>query len=195
MVGDTSGYRIAVAGVALALVFFAVAAGVILATGHDPTQSFWTVASGLAGALIGILAPSPSGVKGGAAGKAALRAHTAASVAASQIATERFAQADEARKNNDQAAANTAVDQANQATQTAKSHADAAASLQKVPWSIAVPTLLLIAVICELVLFIRPTNLTADLTKQLQAFAAAAAGGAIGLLAPSPTTSSQPAAS
>jgi hypothetical protein len=202
-VGDTVGYRIAVAGVSLALVAFAASAGVILANGHDPTQSFWTLASGLSGALIGILAPAPSGTPGSligtlaptttgsarrAATRDAIQAHTEMAETARQAAKEKLAEAGRAIAANDVASANTARELAEQAMQTADHHAKAAATLRTAPWSIAIPLLLLIAAACELVLFVRPSGLTPDLAKQLQAFAAAAAGAAIGLLAPSPAS-------
>jgi hypothetical protein len=202
-VGDTVGYRIAVAGVSLALVAFAASAGAILANGHDPTQSFWTLASGLSGALIGILAPAPSGTPGALVGKLAptasgsarraaaresIQAHSAMADAARQAATDKLAEAHEALARNDADAAAAARDLAEAAMKTADEHAKAAATLQTAPWSIAVPVLLLIAAACEVVLFTRPSGLTPDLSKQLQAFAAAAAGAAIGLLAPSPAS-------
>jgi hypothetical protein len=187
---ETVGYQMAVAGVGLALVFFAIAAGAILTSGHDPTQAFWTLATGLAGALIGILAPSPPRTKGGAAGQAALDAHTLAAATARELARQQQARAAQALATHDTSTAQDAAAQADEAAQTADAHAHAAASLQKVPWSIAVPGLLLIAAACELVLFLQPAHLTSDLSKQLQGFASAAAGGAIGSLAPSPSNKS-----
>jgi hypothetical protein len=182
------GYRLAVMGVGLALVAFAIASGVILASGHDPTQAFWTVVTGLAGALVGILAPTPSVAKAGPAGPDAIHAHVAAAAAARQVAQARSTQAAQAAAVNDVAAAAAASRDADLAASAADGHA-AKAKPGRVPLSLSVAVLLAIAIACELMLlFFHPEHLTPDLSKQLQAFAAAAAGAAIGLLAPSPAT-------
>ena len=57
---DAGGYRIAVAGVGAALVAFLVGAAIIAAGGNPVPTQYWSVGSGLAGGLLGILAPSPT---------------------------------------------------------------------------------------------------------------------------------------
>jgi Na+/melibiose symporter-like transporter len=57
---DVWGYRIAVAGVGTALVAFLIGAAIIAAGGNPVPTQYWSVGSGLAGGLLGILAPSPT---------------------------------------------------------------------------------------------------------------------------------------
>jgi hypothetical protein len=181
------GYRIGVGGVGVALVFFAIAAAVILATGHDPTQAFWTIASGLAGALVGIVAPSPSEAKAGPAGREAVQAHVAAAAAASAGAAARQAEAEQALANHQPARAAAAASDADTLAQAASTRANAAAAVGR-GVSPAMILLLVVFVGCELVVLLdHSKHFTPDISKQLQAFATAAAGAAIGLLAPSPT--------
>jgi hypothetical protein len=185
---DNVGYRIAVGGVGLALVAFAIGAGVAFATGHQPTQDFWTIASGLAGALVGILAPTPAAAKAGPAGAHAVQAHEAAAAAASQRAAASRVEAEQATAQNNPAAAAAASREADLAAQIAETHAQAAKP-GGLGVSVSVLVLLLIASGClSMLLFFHPEHLTHELAKQLQAFAAAAAGGAIGMLAPSPAS-------
>lgn len=187
---NARGYEIAVGGVGLALVAFAIAAAVILGNGHDPTQPFWTIASGLAGALIGILAPSPGETKAGAAGGAAVATHVEAATAAKDSAQAYRAAAAQAQGANDPAGAAAAARNADLAAQSATAHATDAKSVGAARWSVSVGLLLLVFVACEVVvLFTHAPYWAADVGKQLQTLAAAAAGGAIGLLAPSPAKS------
>ncbi len=187
---DARGYQIAVGGVSLALVAFAIAAAVILATGHDPTQSLWTIASGLAGALVGILAPSPSEAKAGAAGAPAAATQVEAAAASQQAAEAYRVQATQAQTANDPAGAAAAARNADLAAANATARAAEARNVGGARWSASVALLLLLFVGCEvIVLFTHAPYWTADVGKQLQALAAAAAGGAIGLLAPSPSKS------
>jgi hypothetical protein len=188
-VQDEVGYHIAIGGVGLALVTFAIGAGVTFATGHQPTQDYWTITSGLAGALVGILAPTPSAAKAGPAGADAAHAHVEAAAAAGQRAAMRRTEAESAAAQSNAAAAAAASRDADLAAQIAEAHAKAAKPGGKLPISASVAILLLIAAACEVaLLFFHPEHLTPALSKQLQAFAAAAAGGAIGLLAPSPAS-------
>jgi hypothetical protein len=57
---DVWGYRIAVAGVGAALVAFLIGAALIAAGGNPVPTQYWSVGSGLAGGLLGILAPTPT---------------------------------------------------------------------------------------------------------------------------------------
>lgn len=57
---DEWGYRIAVAGVSAALVAFLIGAAIIAGGGNPVPSQYWSVGSGLAGGLLGILAPSPT---------------------------------------------------------------------------------------------------------------------------------------
>ncbi len=57
---DVWGYRIAVAGVGAALVAFLIGAAIIAAGGNPVPTQYLSVGSGLAGGLLGILAPSPT---------------------------------------------------------------------------------------------------------------------------------------
>jgi hypothetical protein len=182
---DEGGYRIAVAGVGLALIAFAISAGVTFATGHQPTSEFWTIASGLSGALVGILAPTPSAAKAGPAGAHVVQAHEEAAAAASQRAAVSRTEAEQAAAQNNSAAAAAASREADLAAQIADTHAKAAKPGR--PFSLSVGVLLVIAAGCyAMVLFFHPEHLTPALSKQLQTFAAAALGGAIGMLVPSP---------
>jgi len=56
---DPIAYRIAVGALGVALVAFLVGAAVIAAGGKPVPTQFWASGSGIAGAIIGILAPSP----------------------------------------------------------------------------------------------------------------------------------------
>lgn len=60
VIEDVWGYRIAVAGVGAALVAFLIGAAIIAAGGNPVPTQYWSVGSGLAGGLLGILAPSPT---------------------------------------------------------------------------------------------------------------------------------------
>jgi Na+/melibiose symporter-like transporter len=57
---DKAAYRIAVGAVGFALVAFLVGAAWIAAGGNPVPTQYWSTGSGLAGALIGILSPSPT---------------------------------------------------------------------------------------------------------------------------------------
>jgi hypothetical protein len=57
---DKTAYQIAVGAVGLALVAFLIGAAWIAAGGNPVPTQYWSTGSGLAGALIGILAPSPT---------------------------------------------------------------------------------------------------------------------------------------
>src|SRR5579872_3930503 len=52
-------YRMAVGGIGVALIAFLIGGAVIAANGKPVPSEYWTAGSGLSGALIGILAPSP----------------------------------------------------------------------------------------------------------------------------------------
>ncbi len=54
-------YRLAIGGVSGALVAYLIAGAIVGATGHASTMNkeFWTLGAALAGALVGIIAPSP----------------------------------------------------------------------------------------------------------------------------------------
>jgi hypothetical protein len=75
-------YSLVILGVAAALIVLFTGAAVILAVGHTVPTEYWAAASGLSGALVGILAPSP---KERAKDAAARRAgHAAAAKAAAE---------------------------------------------------------------------------------------------------------------
>jgi hypothetical protein len=57
---DLFAYRIAVGAVGVALVAFLIGAAWIASGGKPVPTQYWSTGSGLAGALIGILAPSPT---------------------------------------------------------------------------------------------------------------------------------------
>jgi Na+/melibiose symporter-like transporter len=59
---DRVAYRIAVGALGLALVAFLIGAAVIAAGGKPVPTQYWASGSGIAGAIIGILAPSPKAV-------------------------------------------------------------------------------------------------------------------------------------
>ena len=166
---DKVGYRIAVAGVAAALGVFLVMAAVIVVTGARVPTEYWTTGSAVGGALLGILAPTPSRNALSKTQQSASAAHRMAADAYQKVAK----QASEATTDLAQAAAN-----ASQAAQAADSHAAAAASFTSY-----IPAL---ALLC---LFVASTLvwLVGHVTE-LQAFAAASGTALLGLLAPSPTT-------
>lgn len=56
---DKAAYRIAVGAVGFALVAFLIGAAWIAAGGNPVPTQYWSTGSGLAGALIGMLSPSP----------------------------------------------------------------------------------------------------------------------------------------
>jgi hypothetical protein len=56
---DPIAYRIAVGSIGLALVAYLIGAAVIAAGGKPVPTQYWTAGTGLAGALLGILAPTP----------------------------------------------------------------------------------------------------------------------------------------
>src|SRR5579863_765849 len=56
---DKTAYHIAVGAVGFALVAFLIGAAWIAAGGNPVPTQYWSTGSGLAGALIGILSPSP----------------------------------------------------------------------------------------------------------------------------------------
>jgi hypothetical protein len=60
---DRLAYRIAVGALGLALVAFLIGAAVIAAGGRPVPTQYWSTGSGIAGAIIGILAPSPTSAK------------------------------------------------------------------------------------------------------------------------------------
>jgi|GEM_PF-4062956 len=55
-------YRLAVGGVSVSLVTFLIGAAIVGATGHAAgmVNEYWVIGAGLAGALVGIIAPSPA---------------------------------------------------------------------------------------------------------------------------------------
>lgn len=57
---DKAAYRMAVGAVGFALVAFLIGAAWIAARGNPVPTQYWSTGSGLAGALIGILSPSPT---------------------------------------------------------------------------------------------------------------------------------------
>ncbi|HSO94266.1 MAG TPA: hypothetical protein VLS53_07355 [Candidatus Dormibacteraeota bacterium] len=57
---DPFAYRIAVGALGAALVAFLIGAAVIAAGGKPVPTQYWSTGSGIAGAIIGILAPSPT---------------------------------------------------------------------------------------------------------------------------------------
>jgi hypothetical protein len=57
---DRFAYRIAVAALGLALVAFLIGAAVIAAGGKPVPTQYWSTGSAIAGALMGILAPTPT---------------------------------------------------------------------------------------------------------------------------------------
>jgi hypothetical protein len=57
---DHFAYRIAVGSLGLALVAFLIGAAVIAAGGKPVPTQYWSTGSGIAGAIIGIVAPSPT---------------------------------------------------------------------------------------------------------------------------------------
>jgi Na+/melibiose symporter-like transporter len=57
---DKAAYRIAVGAVGFALVAFLIGAAWIAAGGNPVPTQYWSTGSGLAGALLGILSPSPT---------------------------------------------------------------------------------------------------------------------------------------
>ncbi len=57
---DAWAYRIAVGSVGAAIVVFLIGAAVIAAVGKTVPSQYWTSGSALSGALLGILAPSPT---------------------------------------------------------------------------------------------------------------------------------------
>jgi hypothetical protein len=58
-VQDPFVYRLAVAGIGVALIAFLIGGAVIAANGKPVPTEYWTAGTGLSGALIGILAPTP----------------------------------------------------------------------------------------------------------------------------------------
>lgn len=58
---DAWAYRLAIAGVSLALVAFLIGGAIVGASGHvkDMVQEYWSIGSALSGALVAILVPSP----------------------------------------------------------------------------------------------------------------------------------------
>jgi hypothetical protein len=69
-----SAYRLAVAGLGLALFAFVVGAGVAVSLGVDVPDKFWLLGTSLAGILAGLLVPPPTATGGAPAGAAVLRA-------------------------------------------------------------------------------------------------------------------------
>jgi hypothetical protein len=57
---DQTAYRIAVGAIGLALVAYLIGAAVIAAGGKPVPTQYWSAGTGLAGALLGILAPTPT---------------------------------------------------------------------------------------------------------------------------------------
>jgi hypothetical protein len=60
---DRLAYRIAVGSLGLALVAFLIGAAVIAADGKPVPTQYWSTGSGIAGAIIGVLAPTPTKAK------------------------------------------------------------------------------------------------------------------------------------
>jgi hypothetical protein len=60
---DRIAYRIAVGSIGLALVAYLIGAAIIAAGGKPVPTQYWTAGAGLAGALLGILAPTPTPAK------------------------------------------------------------------------------------------------------------------------------------
>lgn len=57
---DNIAYRIAVGAIGVALVAFLIGAAIIAAGGNPVPSQYWSTGSGLAGGLLGILAPNPT---------------------------------------------------------------------------------------------------------------------------------------
>ncbi|MEA2196131.1 MAG: hypothetical protein QOJ25_182 [Solirubrobacteraceae bacterium] len=57
---DPFAYRIAIGAVGLALVAFLIGAAIIAAGGKPVPTQYWTTGSSISGALLGILAPTPT---------------------------------------------------------------------------------------------------------------------------------------
>jgi hypothetical protein len=171
---EKQGYRIAVAGVALGLVAFIFGAALVLRTGHHVSAAYWTAGSAVSGALLGLLAPTPSASKQTKA--------TAASRAAVQA-------------EHHEAAANRAAGKGHPAdklteeahTAAAKANADVASA--KAPISGAVALVGLFLVFAAALWVGIADNLT-----QMQSLAAAAGGAIIGIIAPSPSAGDPPPA-
>jgi hypothetical protein len=165
-VTDMGGYRIAVGGVALGLVMFLVGAAVIRATGHDVPVEYWSSGSAISGALFGILAPTPR-TKATTATNAAARAeqHAKAAVRALALAPAQ--------------PAFVAVAAAHEAAATAN-----AAAAKAAPKLTGIFPVVVLAIVFGVALWAGiEYNQTA-----FQSLAAAAGGALLGLLAPSPST-------
>jgi hypothetical protein len=190
-----SGHRIAVVGIGLALVALALAAGLGFVSDHDPPRQFWTLASGLAGGLLGLVAPAAPSIKVGGLRSRVLStdkkspmeeaadAHTAAALASRNLA-ETLSNVARDPANDPETATKAAAGAAAAATAATK-HAQAAQAAQG-GW-LALGLLICLFLGCEyLLLYGQPPHHSVQLLGQLQAIASAAAGAAIGLLAPSP---------
>jgi hypothetical protein len=168
---DKQGYRIAIGGISLGLVAFIFGAALVLRTGHHVSREYWTAGSAISGALLGILAPSPSTTKHGKA-KAAARA--------AKLAEEHAATAEAAALKD--SPAYRAVARAH--TDAAEASADAANAPAPVTGTVALIALLLV--------FAAALSVgIADNLTQMQSLAAAAGGAIIGLIAPSPGPSGE----
>jgi hypothetical protein len=170
---DSQAYRIAVAGVALGLLAFLIGAAVVAATGHSVPAEYWTTGSAISGALLGLLAPTPSTPKSKAAAaatKAAEQANKHAEVAAVQAPAAE--------------AAGPAAETTRAALSAQAAAAVANADLAKNPpeYTGVLPAVLLIAVAAAAIV----TGAEYDLI-QLQALAAGALGALIGIITPPPT--------
>ncbi len=85
-----TGYTFAIVGVSVALVVTLIGASTIAALGHGVPKELWAIGGALAGALVGILVPSPRLAAGGEATPAAAgyKTHNAAVEAARHKAAE-----------------------------------------------------------------------------------------------------------
>jgi hypothetical protein len=164
---DNQGYRIAVAGVGLGLVAFIFGAALVLRTGHHVSREYWTAGSAISGALLGILAPSPSTTKHAKA-KAAARA--------ANLADEHAVGAAMAEENE------TPAYEAVVSAHTAAAEASAAAANASAPVTGTVALIALFLVFAAALSVGIVDNLT-----QMQSLAAAAGGAIVGLIAPSPS--------
>jgi len=167
---DKVAYRIAVAGVAAALGVFLVMAAVIVVTHRTVPSEYWTTGSAVGGALLGILAPTPSRNALSRTQKSASAAHLAAAEAYRKLAAQE-SKATGARLAD-------AAATSSEAAQAADSHAAAATSLTSYIPALALFFLFVGTTLAWLVGHV----------PELQAFAAASGAALLGLLAPSPAT-------
>jgi hypothetical protein len=167
---DITSYRLAVGGVAVALVTFLITAGVIVAVGHTVPPQYWSAGSAVGGALLGILAPTPTNALSRGR-RSAGAAHRAAADASRQVAQQALELARAGGADTFDAAR-----LASAAATDAETHAGAAVAV-----STYIPALALF------VLFASSTAIWLQGgVPELKVFSAASGTALIGLLAPSP---------